>query len=115
MQHTTINKFTPYKVNVKVLQGKNLRKIEKSLKMNLESDFLGVSLQLSTHKYAMVFAVKKLRVSLIAHEVSHLLDIIYEEFEKEISFKGNSEARAMLTEKIVRKIVKTFKKQIVLG
>lgn len=116
MKTKTILNWSPYNVNVYIYLGTDYNLVNEKHGLSLIDDQEGEAIKISSYHYVLFFNKSdNLRISLVAHEMVHLMDLIISSFEMEISLTGNTELRARLTEDLIQRISKAFKSDLVIG
>ena len=87
---------------VEVISCNNYNKINKELGLNVDNSSTAFAYRKAPHNYVLCFAVKN-DLSIIVHEVVHLVNFIYEDHNIQLS-KTNDEPQAYLTQYLFNQI-----------
>ena len=110
MDSKVYKNFSTYQVNIHFQMGANkIKLINQKFNLELNDDFEGIAEKITNYDYLIFINSDTINISLLAHELLHLTDLIVSTFEKEISIEGNTETRARIMEQIISKIIKDFK------
>jgi hypothetical protein len=93
---------------IEIISCKNYNKINKELGINVDNNIQAFAYKKEPHNYVVCFSDNK-DLSIIVHEVVHLVNFIYEDHSMKLS-KTNDEFQAYLTQYLFSEIVSKINK-----
>lgn len=110
MNSKVYKNFSTYQVTIYIQIGSNkVDLINDKFGLDLENNFEGIAQKINNYDYLIFINSDTINIPLLAHELSHLSDLIVSTFELEISVNGNTEVRARIIEQLTSKILKDFR------